>query len=557
MEWIALFVVQAAIIAAVIYLAYRRKKTKPEAVCKKEKSVHNEDDSIKKLRERHLTLPLTELSRPCSLTDIIGQEDGIRALRVALCSANPQHVIIYGPPGVGKTCAARLVLNEAIANDSSPFDQESGFIEMDATCLRFDERAIADPLIGSVHDPIYQGAGALGNSGIPQPKPGAVTRAHCGVLFLDEIGELHSAQLNKLLKVLEDRCVHVESSYYAKGNKDIPEYIHDIFENGLPADFRLIGATTRMPEEIPAALRSRCIEIFFRRLTADELITISKNAVSRMGMDIETEALKLCAQYAKNGRDAVNIVQFAAGNAALDGRTRISCNDVEWVFDACRIDKKVSSTIPLCCEAGHAYGLGVSAEQSIGYVMEIECFVMKKIGDKARVDVTGMIEEEEIELRGRKLKRQSTVLASIKNAMLALRHCFGISFEDIDIRINIPGGMPVDGPSAGLTFAVAMYSAVTGKMPDRGAAMTGEITPFGEIRGVGGISEKIEAAYQAGAKCVIVPAGSHYKNNKIKVFEAQTLDEALNRAFSREGGKISPSEPLRVIAAKGREGTDA
>ena len=84
-------------------------------------------------------------------------------------------------------------------------------MEVDATCVRFDERAIADPLIGSVHDPIYQGAGQLGVQGVPQPKPGAVTKAHGGVLFLDEIGELHPVQMNKLLKVLEDRRVMLES----------------------------------------------------------------------------------------------------------------------------------------------------------------------------------------------------------------------------------------------------------------------------------------------------------------------------------------------------------
>ena len=55
---------------------------------------------------------------------------------------------------------------------------------MDATTVRFDDRGIADPLIGSVHDPIYQGAGAMGVAGIPQPKPGAVTKAHGGILFL-------------------------------------------------------------------------------------------------------------------------------------------------------------------------------------------------------------------------------------------------------------------------------------------------------------------------------------------------------------------------------------
>ncbi len=67
-------------------------------------------------------------------------------------------------------------------------------VEVDATIVRFDERGIADPL-GSVHDPIYQGAGPLGITGVPQPKPGAVSKAHGGILFLDEIGELHPVQM--------------------------------------------------------------------------------------------------------------------------------------------------------------------------------------------------------------------------------------------------------------------------------------------------------------------------------------------------------------------------
>lgn len=54
----------------------------------------------------------------------------------------------------------------------------------------------------------------MGMAGIPQPKPGAVTKAHGGILFIDEIGELHPIQINKLLKVLEDRKVFLESAYY-------------------------------------------------------------------------------------------------------------------------------------------------------------------------------------------------------------------------------------------------------------------------------------------------------------------------------------------------------
>ena len=149
-------------------------------------------ERLQRLRSISLSEPLAEKTRPTNLQEIIGQEDGLKGLRAALCGPNPQHVLIYGPPGVGKTAAARVVLEEAKKNPLSPFKPQAKFVELDATTARFDDRGIADPLIGSVHDPIYQGAGPLGMAGIPQPKPGAVTKAHGGVLFIDEIGNFIS-----------------------------------------------------------------------------------------------------------------------------------------------------------------------------------------------------------------------------------------------------------------------------------------------------------------------------------------------------------------------------
>src|SRR5690554_6049509 len=263
-----------------------------------EKESRKELEKLHKLRTISLTQPLSERTRPASLSDIVGQTEGLKALKAALCGPNPQHVLIYGPPGVGKTAAARVLLHEAKKSPMSPFGLNAKFVEIDATIARFDERGIADPLIGSVHDPIYQGAGAMGVAGIPQPKPGAVTKAHGGVLFIDEIGELHPIQMNKLLKVLEDRKVFLESAYYSSEDENIPKHIHDIFTKGLPADFRLIGATTRRPEEIPPAIRSRCVEIYFRSLLPQEVALIAENATKKIGMPMEEAATNVLSTYA-------------------------------------------------------------------------------------------------------------------------------------------------------------------------------------------------------------------------------------------------------------------
>ena len=303
-------------------------------------------ERIQRMRKVKLTEPLAEKVRPKALGDIIGQEEGIEALRAALCGKNPQHVIIYGPPGIGKTAAARLMLEEAKNVKGSPFAKDAPFIEMDATTIRFDERSIADPLMGSVHDPIYQGAGAYGAAGVPQPKEGAVTKANGGILFIDEIGELHPMQMNKLLKVLEDRKVFLTSAYYNSDSKTIPKHVHDIFQNGLPADFRLVGATTRSPEDIPPALRSRCTEIFFDSLKKCHIKRIAENAAESVSMEFGSDAAERVTMFASSGREAVNIMQTAATVALLDERNKVLTDDIERVVKWGRYSPRIEFKVP-------------------------------------------------------------------------------------------------------------------------------------------------------------------------------------------------------------------
>ena len=371
--WIA---VQAAMFGLVWWFVSSR-RAKAERTIKRRPTERAREENaelrqLRAMRAKSLNMPLSEKARPTRMEDIVGQQEGIRALRAAMCGPNPQHVLIYGPPGIGKTCAARLVLEEAKRRADSPFNVDSKFIELDATCIRFDERSIADPLIGSVHDPIYQGAGPLGAQGIPQPKPGAVTKAHCGVLFLDEIGELHPVQMNKLLKVLEDRRVFFESAYYSPDNTAIPPHIHDIFAHGLPADFRLIGATTRSPEDIPAALRSRCVELFFNQLGQEELETIASDAAKRLGFGIDSDAVCECARYSGGGRDAVNMIQLAAGAALEEGRGDIVTDDIQWVARTCHHARRTYGEIRRESAAGVCAGLAVTGSGG-GVSIEIEC----------------------------------------------------------------------------------------------------------------------------------------------------------------------------------------
>lgn len=294
-------------------------------------------DTVKELERLHnmrrngLTKPLAEQVRPSVIGEIIGQSEGIKALKIALGGKNPQHVLIYGPPGVGKTAAARVVLDYVKKTEKTPFAKDAPFIEIDATTLHYDERSVADPLMGSVHDPIYQGAGAYGNLGIPQIKEGAVSRAHGGVLFVDEIGELSSVQMNRLLKVLEDRRVMYESAYYKSSDTQIPRHIKDVFENGMPADFRLVGATTRPPSCIPEALRSRCVEVFFESLDKQEIEMVIRGAAHRLDIEINDNVIKYMSCFATNGRDGVKLTQMLAAKAEFENKSAPDIWDVDWV----------------------------------------------------------------------------------------------------------------------------------------------------------------------------------------------------------------------------------
>lgn len=469
-------------------------------------STKKEAEHLRSMNKISLNIPAFEKTRPKTFADIEGQDKGILALKAALYGKNPQHIIIYGPPGTGKTAASRIALEGAKKSAGTPFAKNACFIETDATIMRFDERSIADPLIGSVHDPIYQGAGVYGSAGIPQIKEGAVSKAHGGVLFIDEIGELHPSQMNKLLKVLEDRRVFFESAYYDEGNENIPPYLHDAFKNGIPADFRLIGATTRSPQEIPPALRSRCTEIYFDPLSPETLKAIAFNAVRRLNLNISEKSLETISDYSSNGRDCVRILETCSSLAALKGSIYITEKDVKWVVETGRYTKRYDAEPNRKIRIGVANAMAVAGNG--GVMMRIEVSAKRTLADKGEIICTGIIENETMEGKGREYSRTSSAKASVLAAVSAVSYTTLIDTSKYDIHVHFPGSIPVDGPSAGAAVYCAVCSAIKGLPLDPECAVTGEISIKGDILPVGGVGAKISAARKKGIKKIFIPGGN-------------------------------------------------
>jgi ATP-dependent Lon protease len=135
--------------------------------------------------------------------------------------------------------------------------------------------------------------------------------------------------------------------------------------------------------------------------------------------------------------------------------------------------------------------------------------------------------------------------------------------EKVDVHIHIPeGATPKDGPSAGITIAVALISALTDTPTRADVAMTGEITLRGRVLGVGGVKEKAVAALRSGMRCVVLPAANasdiellpEEVKDEVQFELVRTMDEVMDAVLAKSPLRARRAAPEEVVGVPASHG---
>jgi ATP-dependent Lon protease len=328
-----------------------------------------------------------------------------------------------------------------------------------------------------------------------------------------------------------------------------PEQNNTFQDNYLEVPFDLSKvlfiATGNLLDPIPAALRDRMEVIQLPGYTQQEKIEIGKrflvpkqmenHGLRPKNIEITDEAMvELVQAFTKEAgvrsleRELANVMRKVARTVA-EGRKRKTVVDVK---------KLVALLGPPRFEYGE-----LEAEDQIGAATGL--VVTEVGGDVVSVEVTRMPGKEDFILTGQLGEVMRESARAGLSWIRARSEELGISrdiFEKNTLHIHVPAGaIPKDGPSAGITMAVAMVSAFTGIAVRKDVAMTGEITLRGRVLPIGGLKSKILAAHLSGARRVILPL----KNEKdlrdvpeeirkqIKLVLVESMEQVLEHALVR------------------------
>ena len=400
------------------------------------------------------------------------------AVRALTKSGKGPILCLVGPPGVGKTSLAQSV---ARAIDRKFTRMSLGGVHDEAE-IRGHRRTY----IGAMPGRIIHG---MQTCGVMNP-----------VFLLDEVDKMSSDfrgdPASALLEVLDPEQNNTFSDHYV----EIPFDLSQVFW--------IVTANT--VETIPPALLDRMEVVQLSSYTEDEKVKIAElhllpkerhnNGLTAKTLSITEDALRMIIRgYTREAgvrnlerkiaavcrKTALRIVNGAAKSAKVTAK-----NLHKYLGKVIYLEDDVS------LEAAAGICTGLAWTRVGGELLKVEVVACKGKGHLALTGQLGDVMKESAQAGYTYIRSRADELGLDKDF-----------YETTDIHIHLPeGAIPKDGPSAGITMATAMISALTGRKVKKNLAMTGEITLSGRVLPVGGIKEKFLAAHRYGVKTIIMPA---------------------------------------------------
>lgn len=432
------------------------------------------------------------------------------SVRILNEKGNSPIICLVGPPGTGKTSIARSV---AEALNKKYIRISLGGVRDEAE-IRGHRRTYVGAMPGRI-------ATGLKSAGVKNP-----------LMVLDEIDKTSTERNDTsaaLLEVLDGE----QNSKFRDHYIDIPVDLSEV----------LFIATANDKGMIPRPLLDRMEIIDVSGYTENEKFHIAKehlikkqykeNGIKASALKISDDAIiSIIQHYTKESgvrgleRCIGRICRKAAKTIVKDGKksVRVTKNNL---YDFLGIEKYHYDMANEKNEIGIVRGLAWTAVG--GDTLQIEVNTMP---GKGEIILTGQL--------GDVMKESANIGISYIRSIAGKHKIPQDFFKKNDFHIHIPqGSVPKDGPSAGITMATAVFSAVTKKPVRADIAMTGEITLRGRVLPIGGLKEKLLAAKDAGIKTVLVPVKNEPDVSEIddeikdglNIVFVETMDEVLRRAL--------------------------
>lgn len=430
---------------------------------------------------------------------------------------------LVGPPGTGKTSIARS-LAKAL---KKPYVRISLGGVRDEAEIRGHRKTYVGAMPGRIANGIRQ-------AGVKNP-----------LMLLDEIDKVSTDYkgdtFSALLEVLDSEQNYKFRDHYLEVPLDLSEV--------------LFIATANSLQTIPRPLLDRMEVIEVTSYTGNEKLHIAtehlipkqleKNGLKKEQLKISKNAVwKIASNYTKEAgvrqleREIGNICRKAAKEILTTGKKSVTITEKN-LFKYLGKEKFMYQMANAADEIGIVRGL---AWTSVG-------------GDTLQIEVNVMPGKGEIMLTGQLgdvMKESARTGISYIRSVSRDYQIADDFFEKHDIHVHIPeGAVPKDGPSAGITMATAMLSAITEQKVRADIAMTGEVTLRGRVLSIGGLKEKLLAAKNAGIKTVLVPKKnladveelSQEITKGLEILPVEHMEEVLKAAFvSEDQDKISGGE---------------